>query len=132
MVGVAWMVDAIASTTRNRIEAMTLAERIVLSLELFEQPANTFAGDYLWGVRPEHFYPAGPDEDSILAAIDVVQPTGSRTYGSFALADAHVVAELEAHALDPNVRQKIPLGVALDRTAFFDLETGDALARPRP
>ena len=172
--------------THDQIEAMTLAERIVLlrdgvieqegsPLELFEQPTNTFVGgflgspsmnfikvrseengrritlpdgqtinagsgngtgltdgDYLWGVRPEHFYPAGPGEDSILAAIDVVQPTGSRTYGSFALADAHVVAELEAHALDPNARQKIPLGVALDRTAFFDLETGDALAKPRP
>ena len=89
-------------------------------------------GDYLWGVRPEHFYPAGSNENSILAAIDVVQPTGSHTYGSFALADAHVVAELEAHALDPNARQKIPLGVALGRTAFFDLETGEALVRPRP
>ena len=186
LVGTAWMVGAIASTTGNRIEAMTLEERIVLlhdgvieqegsPSELFKQPTNAFVGsflgspsmnfikvrseengrrimlpdgqtinagggngtglpdgDYFWGVRPEHFYPAGPNEDSILVAIDVVQPTGSRTYSSFALADAHVVAELEAHALDPTVRQKIPLGVALDRTAFFDLETGDALARPRP
>ena len=41
-------------------------------------------------MRPEHFFPAGPGEDCILATIDVVQPTGSRTYGSFALADAHV------------------------------------------
>ena len=171
--------------THDQIEAMTLAERIVLlrdgvieqeggPLELFERPANTFVGgflgspamnfikvrveesgnrinlpdgqtisagdgdsfglpdgDYLWGVRPEHFFPAGLGENHILAAIDVVQPTGSRMYGSFALADAHVVAELEAHALNPSVRQKISLGVSFDRTVFFDPETGMAMARPR-
>ena len=167
--------------THDQIEAMTLAERIVLlrdgvieqqgaPLSLFERPANTFVagflgspsmnfirvriengetialpdgqqvsaridpdgiglpnGAYVWGVRPEHFHPAEQGGDSIDAAFDVVQPTGSRTYGSFALGDAHVVAELDAHALDPSASQRFALGVALARTSFFDTETGEAV-----
>jgi len=155
--------------THDQIEAMTLAERIVLlrdgrieqsgkPLELFEQPKNTFVagflgsppmnfadvrveanalifndgqrlencrmtdGSYRWGVRAEHFSanPNGP----LAVTLDVIQPTGSRAYGSFNLAGAHMVAELNAHASE---KKDIRLDVALDRTDFFDPETGEAI-----
>ncbi|MEP2031339.1 MAG: ABC transporter ATP-binding protein [Paracoccaceae bacterium] len=155
--------------THDQIEAMTLAERIVLlrdgaieqsgpPLDLFERPDNTFVagflgsppmnfinvtvesgsvvladgqrlmgskmpdGRYRWGVRPEHFttQPDGP----LAVTLDVIQPTGSRAYGSFDLAGSHVVAEFEAHIGD---RKDVRLGVAIERTDFFDPQTGKAV-----
>ncbi len=167
--------------THDQIEAMTLAERIVLlregvieqsgaPLELFERPANTFVagflgspsmnfvpvtvednrskirlpddqilpagngseladlpadGQYLWGVRPEHFSQSAESKGTLSASMEVVQPTGSRTYGSFMLGDAHVVAELDAHAVNV-ANQTIRLSAALARTVFFETSTGRA------
>ena len=156
--------------THDQIEAMTLAERIVLlkdgvieqsgaPLDLFEQPANAFVasflgsppmnflnvnvsgggkrldlpggqkislpkklgmtdGTYLWGVRPEHFSQSS-GRNTVKAKMEVVQPTGSRTYGSFRLGEAHMVAELGAHALDV-ADQTLALEIAVQRTSFFD------------
>ncbi|WP_421726038.1 ABC transporter ATP-binding protein [Bauldia sp.] len=164
--------------THDQIEAMTLADRIVLlrdgqieqsgaPLDLFEQPVNTFVGGFLgappmnfvpvtvegggatlklpdgqtialtsdddapgdgsyrWGVRPEHLKQAN-GAASFNATIEVVQPTGSRTYGSFSLGDANVVAELDARAVDVAGRS-LPLSVAVKRTVFFDEQTGNAV-----
>lgn len=167
--------------THDQIEAMTLAERIVLlrdgvieqsgaPLELFERPVNTFVagflgspsmnflpvtiesdrsalrlpdgqvlttgdgstladlpqdGAYLWGVRPEHFSQSDTTDGTISATMEVVQPTGSRTYGSFMLGDSHMVAELDAHAVNVS-NQTIKLAVALPRTVFFDEKSGQA------
>ncbi len=170
--------------THDQIEAMTLADRIVLlrdgsieqqgsPLELFEQPANTFVagflgsptmnflpitindgqlqlpdgqaiafdpagqghhqlknGQYLWGVRPEHFARDDSPERSFQAKIEVVQPTGSRTYGSFSQSGTHMVAELDAHAVDVANRQ-IGLSVAMERTVFFDSKTNQAVSPER-
>lgn len=165
--------------THDQIEAMTLAERIILlkdgvieqagaPLELFEQPQNMFVagflgsppmnfldvqvsqngrclnlpgghsidlvsaidltdGTYLWGVRPEHFSQSESGA-GIQAMMEVVQPTGSRTYGSFRLGDAHVVAELDAHAVG-TANTTVNLDVALERTSFFDPESKNSLAR---
>ncbi len=163
--------------THDQIEAMTLAERIVLlkdgvieqagaPLELFEQPANEFVagflgsppmnflnvdvqgggkrlelpggqaislpkklglsdGAYLWGVRPEHFS-QGSGRNTVKATMEVVQPTGSRTYGSFRLGDAHMVAELGAHAIDV-AGQTLTLEVAVQRTSFFNPDSKAAV-----
>ena len=169
--------------THDQIEAMTLAERIVLlrdgeivqtgsPLDLFERPKNTFVagflgspsmnfievevenngarlklpdgqtmttkragaakleladGPYLWGVRPEHFSAAKKSPATMDAVMEVVQPTGSRTYGSFSLAATHVVAELDAHAVNEE-NQKLALAVAVDRTVFFDVKSGEAIS----
>ena len=168
--------------THDQIEAMTLADRIVLlrdgsieqegaPLELFEQPLNDFVGGFLgsppmnfipvtftssqlhlpdgqkvsfaptkhghkalakgeilWGVRPEHFRQV-KSGGNMKAKIEVVQPTGARTYGSFSLGDTHIVAELDAHAVDLANRE-IRLAVDFERTVFFD-STG-ATVSPRP
>nr|WP_319385589.1 ABC transporter ATP-binding protein [uncultured Roseibium sp.] len=167
--------------THDQIEAMTLADRIVLlrggtieqqgsPLELFEKPANTFVagflgsptmnflpvsvaggrlhlpdgqtmnfdvtqqghpalkeGQYLWGVRPEHFSRSDDPARSFHAAIEVVQPTGSRTYGSFSQGGSHVVAELDAHAVNLSNRT-IGLSVAMERTVFFDTDSSRTIS----
>lgn len=155
--------------THDQIEAMTLAQRIILlkdgqieqegpPLHLFERPKNTYvaaflgsppmnfvdvtveggmlklpdgqvlpgcdmaSGAYVWGIRPEQFSTC--DAGGILANLDVIQPTGSRSYGTFYIAGTHMVAELGAHASD---HQAIRLDVAMDRTVFFDKTTGEAI-----
>ncbi|MDE0307997.1 MAG: ABC transporter ATP-binding protein [Albidovulum sp.] len=165
--------------THDQIEAMTLAERIVLlrdgiveqqgaPLELFERPKNLFVagflgspsmnfieveleeggaalrlpdgqslawtgsltlapenGEFIWGVRPEHFSVASGESSDLEALIEVVQPTGSRTFGSFSLAGTHVVAELDART-EVAADRKIALNVDMERTACFDKLTGEA------
>ena len=168
--------------THDQIEAMTLAQQIVLlregvieqegaPLDLFEHPSNMFVGGFLgspamnfidvkvsgggstmrlpdgqslsldaagslsgklrdgplvWGVRPEHFAFGRSPERSIRAAIEVVQPTGSRTYGSFSLAGTRVVAELDAHFVNP-AGETTELEVAIERTVFFEPDSGKAI-----
>ena len=173
--------------THDQIEAMTLAERIVLlengeiaqagaPLDLFERPQNTFVAGFLgspsmnfidvtvaadgerlslpggqfialgpahrqlgleagrsllWGVRPEQFAQGLNTGNGIDVVVEVVQPTGSRTYGSFSLGGAHAVAELDAHALT-GINQKLRLSVAMDRTVLFDPRSGKALMNGNP
>lgn len=155
--------------THDQIEAMTLAQRIILlrdgkieqqgpPLDLFERPNNTYVaaflgsppmnfvdvtvadgavtlpdgqtipgctmapGQYTWGVRSEHF--AASADGPLSVKLDVIQPTGSRSYGTFYIGDAHMVAELDAHATDHSNMQ---LSVAMDRTLFFDPKSGQAV-----
>ena len=149
--------------THDQIEAMTLADRIVLlrdgvieqqgaPLDLFERPATRFVAGFL-GSPPMNFIAArswcrrrrparcGSADGTVLAlpaaraqrlaarrdqpidpghaarahqprrrrrrrarawraarrTVDLVQPTGSRTYATFQLGGAEVVAELQAH-----------------------------------
>ena len=160
--------------THDQIEAMTLAERIILlrdgrieqvgaPLVLFENPADTFVagflgsppmnfievtvrdgvvrlpdgqtircsgetgvppdGSWIWGVRPEHFSRSETGAGAFAVVIEVVQPTGSRAYGSFSLGGVHAVAELDAHTADI-ADQRLTLSVAMDRTLFFHRESG--------
>ncbi|MEO9901493.1 ABC transporter ATP-binding protein [Nisaea sp.] len=158
--------------THDQIEAMTLAERIVLlrdghieqlgkPLDLFEKPDNTYVagflgsppmnfvdvvveggsvvlkdgqriegcsmkdGAYKWGIRPEHF--SARSDGPLSVTLDVVQPTGSRAYGSFDLAGTHALAELGAHVGDADAKD-IRLAVALERTSFFNRATGNAVS----
>jgi ABC-type sugar transport system ATPase subunit len=159
----------VSYVTHDQIEAMTLAERIVLlrdgaieqtgaPLELFEQPDNKFVagflgsppmnfvdvtvqngdvvladgrrlggngipdGLYSWGIRPEHF--VAQSDGPLAVTLDVIQPTGSRAYGSFDLAGSHMVAEFGAHISN---QKEIRLAVMMERTDFFDAQTGEAI-----
>ena len=161
--------------THDQVEAMTLADRIVLlrdgrieqtgaPLDLFERPANTFVasflgspsinlipveitgagarlhlpggttldttaagrvpdGPYLWGVRPEHFRIADPPEGAISATIDLMQPTGPRSFASFRLGETEVMAEIESRT-PLATGDTAPLAVALPRTLLFAPATG--------
>lgn len=176
--------------THDQIEAMTLADRIVLMrdgvivqqgapLELFEQPVNCFVAGFLGspqmsflrgrlvgqdgqrqislggdgsttlplpdgrelrnardgqtvllGLRPEHLTRAqGEPGKGVVrheAEIELIQPTGSRSYATFRLGDDSAMAELQAHDVS-RPGEKIPIDINLERASIFDAETQEAL-----
>ena len=176
--------------THDQVEAMTMADRIVLlrdgiieqagaPLELFERPATRYvagflgspamnfidanlvtAGDTLalrlndgaglalpqrrtanlrtrvdrpvvLGVRPEHIGPATQGERPGLARytaiIELLQPTGSRTYATFDLGGTRAVAELQAHDVS-TINQQIELSIDMNRVVLIDPATNRVLS----
>jgi multiple sugar transport system ATP-binding protein len=171
--------------THDQIEAMTMADRIVLlregrieqqgaPLDLYERPATRYVAGFLGspamnfvdatlvpvgsdlavridegvalqlpasrggrlaahrdkpvvlGVRPEHIGRAGaqlrPGVARYAALIDLVQPTGARTYATFKLGRTETVAELQAHDVsDPG--QRIELAIDMNRVVLIDPAT---------
>ncbi len=176
--------------THDQIEAMTLADRIVLMreglieqqgspLDLFERPATHFVAGFLGspkinflsgrlrrlpegdavaldgdsttlplaksrrtdaipndcpvvlGVRPEHTTRASGERPAegmlrLTVTIELLQPTGSRTYATFRLGGEPVVAELQAHDVS-RIGESIPVDVDLRRASLFDAQTGQAI-----
>jgi multiple sugar transport system ATP-binding protein len=168
--------------THDQIEAMTLADRIVLMrdgrieqlgspLHLFEQPATLFVAGFLGspkmsflrgrvaqgnvvigggvalplprgrgapdgaevilGVRPEHAARAAgerpaPGNHRVSAAIEIVQPTGSRSYATFDLGGQPLLAELQAHDVS-QPGETIAIDLNLDRASLFDPGSGRAI-----
>jgi multiple sugar transport system ATP-binding protein len=177
--------------THDQIEAMTLADRIVLMrdglieqqgapLDLFERPATRFVAGFLGspqmnfipcrvdrgdgklklmfesgeklqldherqsglnlvkgqnvllGVRPEHFshFEPGstPRAGQIILSVQVelVQPTGSRTFVQFPFGGVDVTAELPAHSVErPGIDAKIL--VDMYRMILIDVDSGRVL-----
>ena len=177
--------------THDQIEAMTLADRIVLMrdgvieqqgvpLELFERPASCFVAgflgsprmsflpgtlsraaggdtvtlkggdgadlplpkgriangagngaDVILGVRPEHMSRANgpapaPGFARVNTTVELLQPTGSRTFATFRLAGVPVMAELQAHDVS-RAGEKIAIDINLNRASVFDARTERAL-----
>ena len=170
--------------THDQIEAMTMADRIVLlrdgrieqagaPLDLFERPATRYVAGFLGspamnfidarlaqengglviklddgttlplpasrlaklgdgreqavtlGVRPEHMSRATDSRSGLArftAAIELLQPTGSRTYATFKLGGVDVVAELQAHDVT-EIHQKIDLSMDMNRVILIDPAT---------
>jgi multiple sugar transport system ATP-binding protein len=170
--------------THDQIEAMTMAERIVLlrdgkieqagaPLDLYERPATRYVAGFLGspamnfvparilddgapavqltdgallavpvgrqpklaarqgqaitlGVRPEHITRASGELRQGLvrhiALIELVQPTGSRTYATFRLGGAEVVAELQAHDVS-QPGETIELAIDMNRVVLIDPAT---------
>jgi multiple sugar transport system ATP-binding protein len=176
--------------THDQVEAMTMADRIVLlrdgmieqagaPLDLFERPATRYvagflgspamnfidanlmaAGDTLalrlndgaglalpqrrtanlrsrvdqavvLGVRPEHIGRATQGERPGLARytaiIELLQPTGSRTYVTFNLGGTRAVAELQAHDVS-TINQQIELSIDMNRVVLIDPATNRVLS----
>ena len=63
-----------------------------------------------------------PGLADISATVELVQPTGSRTYAEFKLGGVTVVAELEAHDVQ-RAGEQIELSVDMNRTVLIDPET---------
>jgi len=167
--------------THDQIEAMTMADRIVLlrdgkieqsgaPLDLYERPATRYVAGFLGspamnfvpaqlqdsgalgvqladgsvlalpvsrqgklsarrgqpiilGVRPEHVTRAGGELRQGLARrtalIELVQPTGSRTYATFRLGGAEVVAELQAHDVS-QPGETIEVAIDMNRVVLID------------
>jgi len=170
--------------THDQIEAMTMADRIVLlrdghieqagaPLDLYERPATRYVAGFLGspamnfvparlqgegalavaladgteltlpagrsaklagrrdqaitlGVRPEHITRASGELRAGLvrrtASIELVQPTGSRTYATFRLGGAEVVAELQAHDVS-QPGETIELAIDMNRVVLIDSTT---------
>ena len=172
--------------THDQIEAMTMADRIVLlrdgkieqqgsPLDLYERPATRYVAGFLGspamnfmsaelvrddgglsvrlgdgtelalpaaraqklvgrhdqavvlGVRPEHMSRAVSGDvraglARLHALIDLVQPTGARTYATFKLGGAELVAELQAHDVSqPGTR--IELAIDMNRAVLIEPST---------
>jgi multiple sugar transport system ATP-binding protein len=174
--------------THDQIEAMTMADRIVLMrdglieqqgapLELVERPASSCVAGFLGsprmgflpgvlalsadsrtirlgdthvpisrqrpmdgavdgqavllGLRPEHLtraHGAAPAEGSFRcdATIELVQPTGSRSYATFRLAGTPVMAELQAHDVS-RPGESVQVDINMTRASIFDRRTDRAL-----
>ncbi|MGE4253562.1 MAG: TOBE domain-containing protein, partial [Parvibaculaceae bacterium] len=169
--------------THDQIEAMTLADRIVLMnaglieqagtpLDLYERPATRFvagflgspkinfipaqlngtglvlgdgqklalneaqrasasgrSGNVVLGIRPQHLDRAGAASSARLSsAIELVQPTGARTYVTFRVGGEPVMAELDAHdAGKPG--DKIDVAFDMDHVLLIDPESGKVIGR---
>jgi multiple sugar transport system ATP-binding protein len=175
--------------THDQIEAMTLADRIVLMnagrieqvgtpLDLYERPATRFVAGFLgspkinfipamlvnsgdslavqladgqslalpvadrsifashiggaveFGIRPQHVGRANGDgkRARVASTIELVQPTGSRTFITFRLAGEPVMAELDAH--DPGKPgDAIDAAFDMRRAVLIDRGTGRVLGR---
>ncbi len=174
--------------THDQVEAMTLADRIVLlrdgvieqqgaPLDLFERPSTMFVAGFLGspkmnflngaleradgaaavalgdsapklalprdrqitvpngakivlGLRPEHIVraAAAPPLDGyarIEVAIDLIQPTGSRSYATFRLGGQPITAELQAHDVS-RPGERIQVDVNMRRAVLFDPQSGKA------
>ncbi|MFZ5676290.1 MAG: ABC transporter ATP-binding protein [Pseudomonadota bacterium] len=170
--------------THDQIEAMTLADRIVLMnagqieqsgtpLELYEKPRTRFVAGFLgspkinfikarlentglvfadgqsfelpaanarhyaahagrpviFGIRPQHIDRApATASPHVKSTIDLVQPTGARTYVTFAIGGEPVMAELDAHDAG---KPGDEIAIALDLAHFLliDPESGNVLGR---
>ena len=83
------------------------------------------------GVRPEHMNRAhaGDARSGLarhMATIELLQPTGSRTYATFKLGGTDVTAELQAHDAT-GINQKIELSIDMNRAVLIDPATEKVL-----
>ncbi|MSQ66446.1 MAG: ATP-binding cassette domain-containing protein [Limnohabitans sp.] len=175
--------------THDQIEAMTLADRIVLMregqieqqgapLELFEHPRTRYVAGFLGspsmnfipavlqsdssglsaqiapglslklppgrfghfqaiagmtielGIRPEHMRRQGPAREDVAQVsvdIELVQPTGSRTFVEFKLGSYTTVAELLAHDVHRS-GERLALDIDMNRVIVIDPATGLVIA----
>lgn len=79
------------------------------------------------GVRPEHISRASttdvrPGLARYEALIDLVQPTGARTYATFKMSSTEVIAELQAHDVS-QPGQRVDLAIDMNRVVLIDPQT---------
>ena len=113
--------------------AVRLSDSTQLALPVDRQPRFSVHRDkaVTLGIRPEHINRA---TDSELRAgvvrhdttIELIQPTGSRTYATFVLGGVQAVAELQAHDVS-RVNEQIGLSIDMNRVVLIDPETDKVL-----
>jgi multiple sugar transport system ATP-binding protein len=176
--------------THDQIEAMTMADRIVLlregvieqqgaPLDLYERPATRYVAGFLgsptmnfipaviilngmklsvrlgdgtaleipssrsgglgpWqgkplllGVRPEHLSRATgelrPGTATCDTKVDLVQPTGSRTYATLNVGGTQVVAEMQAHDVSAP-GERVTLAIDMNRMILVDTATDKVIS----
>ena len=107
--------------------AVKLANGVALPLpeKRFEH-AGSYAGkDVILGIRPEHMSRRGSPREGLANAdvqVELVQPTGSRTFAEFKLGGVMLVAELEAHDVQ-RAGERLELSIDMNRAILIDPTT---------
>jgi multiple sugar transport system ATP-binding protein len=125
----------LGSPAMNFVDARLVAAGDGLALRLGDGatlalPARRSANLAPWvdkpvvlGIRPEHISRASAGERTGLAhhsaIVELLQPTGSRTYATVSLGTARAVAELQAHDVSA-VNEKIELSIDMNRVVVID------------
>ncbi len=83
------------------------------------------------GIRPEHLQRAREGDGRaglapLKVTVDLIQPTGSRTYATFKLADVEVMAELQAHDVE-RPGETLVLQADMNRAIVIDPATQQVL-----
>jgi multiple sugar transport system ATP-binding protein len=83
--------------------------------------------DVVLGVRPQHFRRettniSGSQAGRIDATVELIQPTGSRSFVTFKLGGMSVMAELPAHEVG-EVGAMLPLQIDVSRAVLIDPAT---------
>jgi len=89
-------------------------------------------GELTFGIRPEHISRAAPGaslrdgQAALTATIDLVQPTGTRTFAQFQLGGVEVTVELPSHIVE-KPGASVELLVDMARAIFIDPRTDKVL-----
>ena len=116
--------DGLAVRTTDGVSLALPADRA--------QRYSAFRGESVTvGIRPEHISRATSEQlrSGVVrhdAMIDLVQPTGSRTYATFLLGGLEMVAELKPHDVS-GVNEKIALAFDMNRAVLIDPRTEQVL-----
>jgi multiple sugar transport system ATP-binding protein len=103
----------------------------ILSLPQGRGSKASEGADVILGFRPEHVKraTAGPVADGqarVESEIELVQPTGSRSYATFKLGGQPAIAELQTQDVS-RLGERIQFDINLRRAVLFDAGTGMAL-----
>ena len=87
--------------------------------------------EVILGLRPEHAGRAigveTPEGSArIEATIELLQPTGSRSYATFRISGQPILAEFQAHDVS-RPGERVTIDLHLRRATLFDPQTGAAL-----
>jgi multiple sugar transport system ATP-binding protein len=103
----------------------------ILRLPQGRGPKAAEGADVILGFRPEHVRRATADpvadgQARVESQIELVQPTGSRSYATFRLAGQPAIAELQPQDVG-RAGERIEFDINLRRAVLFDAGTGTAL-----
>ena len=89
--------------------------------------------DVILGFRPKHVRRATADpvvdgQARVETEIELIQPTGSRSYATFRLAGQPAIAELQTQDVT-RAGERIQVDINLRRAVLFDPGSGKALRR---
>ncbi|RMH57066.1 MAG: sn-glycerol-3-phosphate ABC transporter ATP-binding protein UgpC [Candidatus Hydrogenedentota bacterium] len=92
---------------------------------------RTGVSEVVLGIRPEHFHdklmvPDAPDDQTVTAVVDVVEPMGHETYLYLTLGGQTVTARVDPHCR-ARVGQDMDLVVEMKQTHVFDKRTERAI-----
>ena len=98
-------------------------------------PDAANGAEVILGFRPEHVHrataaPVADGHARVESTIELVQPTGSRSYATFRLGGQPAIAELQAHDVS-RAGERIEVDINLRRAVLFDPATGKALRGSR-